>query len=108
MTARGWYYVTMTRDEILKRLHENLDKIRAFGTSSVGLFGSFTGGNPSQDSDVDVLVTFTDAKKTFDNYMDLKFFLEDVLDAKSVDLVIADSLKPGIREEVLRTVIYAA
>jgi len=76
MTARSWYYVTMTRDEILKRLHENLDKIRAFGTSSVGLFGSFAGGNPSQDSDV--------------------------------DLVIADSLKPGIREEVLRTVIYAA
>lgn len=58
--------------------------------------------------DMDILVTFVENKKTFDNYMGLKFFLESVLNSEKIDLVLADSLKPGIREEVLRTVVYAA
>jgi predicted nucleotidyltransferase len=98
----------MTRNEILERLRENQDKLRTFGTSSVGLFGSYATGNPAPASDIDVLVTFaSEEKKTFDNYMGLKFFLEEMLDMKHVDLVIADGLKPGIRKEVLRTVVYA-
>jgi predicted nucleotidyltransferase len=98
----------MTRDDVLGLLRENMDKIKSFGTSSVGIFGSFVQGNPSIARDVDILVTFAENKKTFDNYMGLKFFLESVLNSEKIDLVLADSLKPGIREEVLRTVVYAA
>ena len=45
--------------------------------------------------------------KTFDNYMGLKFFLEDHLNRR-VDLVIADSIKPRLRETILQEVEYAA
>jgi len=38
--------------------------------------------------------------------MDLKFYLEDLLGRKA-DLVIADTLKPRIRDAVLGEVVYA-
>jgi predicted nucleotidyltransferase len=57
----------------------------------------------SKDSDVDVLVKFD--RKTFDNYMDLKFFLEDTLKTK-VDLVLLDTLKPQLKSQILDEVDY--
>ena len=79
--------------------------MKQFGVRRVGIFGSCARGEEQADSDVDVLVEFE--KKTFDNYMGLKFFLEAELERK-VDLVIVDALKPALREEILREVKYAA
>jgi len=56
-------------------------------------------GDYNKDSDVDILVTFN--KVTFDNYMDLKFYLEDLF-GKKVDLVIHKSIHHLLRERVLR------
>ncbi len=39
--------------------------------------------------------------------MDLKLFLEDLF-GRSVDLVIAEGIKPRLRESILRDVVYAA
>jgi len=44
--------------------------------------------------------------KTFDNYMELKFYLEKLLQCK-VDLVIADALKPQIKTHIMREIEYA-
>lgn len=57
-------------------------------------------------SDIDVLVEFREGEETFDHFMDLKFYLEDLLGRKT-DLVIADTVKPRIRDSVLREVVYA-
>jgi predicted nucleotidyltransferase len=76
-----------------------------YGVRRIGIFGSCTRGEDRPDSDVDILVEFE--RKTFDNYMGLKFFLEDHLDRR-VDLVIADSIKPRLREAILQEVEYAA
>ena len=46
-------------------------------------------------------------KKTFDSYMGLKEFLEELFGCK-VDLALADSLKPGLREKILAETVYAA
>ena len=70
----------------------------------IGLFGSILHGSASEESDVDILVDL--AIPTFDNYMDLKFFLEDRLD-RTVDLVLVDSLKPRLRPLITREVAYA-
>ncbi len=56
------------------------------------------------NSDLDLLVEFQ-GDLTFDKYMDLKFFLEDLFD-KKIDLVIRDDIKPQIREKVLGETIY--
>lgn len=70
----------------------------------IGLFGSVLRGAADDTSDVDILVEFS--TPTFDNYMDLKFFLEEHI-KRPVDLVLADSLKPRIKPIVLREVSYA-
>lgn len=48
---------------------------------------------------------FEQGKKTFDNYMDLKFYLEDLLGVE-VDLVIKSAIKPKLKEYILKEVVY--
>jgi predicted nucleotidyltransferase len=75
-----------------------------YSVRRIGLFGSVLRGTVGDTSDVDILVEFS--TPTFDNYMDLKFFLEEHI-KMPVDLVLADSLKPRIKPIVLREVSYA-
>ena len=96
----------LTADEILKKIKENKEKIKKFGVKRIGLFGSYLRNEQKTESDIDILVEFERGKKTFDNYMDLKFFLEDLFKCK-VDLVIADALKPDLKPIILRSVKYA-
>jgi hypothetical protein len=62
------------------------------------VFGSTARGDQRLDSDVDVLVEF-DGPASFDSYMDLKFYLEDLLDRK-VDLVTPKALRPPLRASI--------
>lgn len=64
----------MTPKEILHKLEENRKTIRGFGVRRLGIFGSYARGEQIGTSDLDFLVEFDRA--TFDNYFDLKFFLE--------------------------------
>jgi len=89
----------------LRLLREAAPEIkRRFGVRSIGLFGSAARGEAGPDSDVDVLVEFE--APTFDRYMDLKFHLEDLF-GRPCDLVLADSLKEGVRRAALSEVVYA-
>jgi uncharacterized protein len=72
--------------------HEKLIR-QKFGVKRIGIFGSFARGEEREDSDLDVLVVFEEGQKTFDNYMDLKFYLEDLFGRK-IDLVTEKALKP--------------
>lgn len=77
-----------------------------FGVTKIGIFGSFSRGEERPESDIDVLVTFQKDRKTFDNFMGTKFYLEDLFKRK-VDLVTDAALKPLIRDPILRDVVYA-
>jgi len=93
------------REQVTSLLASEQNKLRElYGVRRIGLFGSCLRGDARTDSDVDILVEFE--RKTFDNYMGLKFFLEDRL-GRRVDLVIADSIKPRLRESILQEVEYA-
>lgn len=96
-----------TRDEILNLLQINRKRIRKFGVKRIGLFGSYARGEQKAVSDIDILVEFEKGQKSFDNYMDLKFYLEKIFGRK-VDLVINDSIKPSLRDPILSGVTYAA
>ncbi len=93
-----------TREEILKKAEENRETVLSFGVRRLGIFGSYARGEESESSDIDFLVEFE--RKTFDNYMGLKFFLEDLFGC-GVDLVIADAVKPRLRKPILEETIYA-
>ena len=78
--------------------------MKSLGVRRLGLFGSYAVGNATSSSDIDFLVEFE--KKTFDAYMDLKIFLENLFH-RDVDLGITDSLKPRLKKAVLNQVVYA-
>jgi predicted nucleotidyltransferase len=61
-----------------------------------------------EDSDIDVLVRFSESAKTFDNYMDLKFHLERMFPGRRIDLVLESTLKPSLREGILSETLYVA
>ena len=96
----------LTKNNILKTIQLHADQIKGYGVKKVGIFGSFAGSNQSSQSDIDVLVEFNRKNKTFDNYMELKFYLEKIFRRK-IDLVIKEALKARIRRKVLSEVEYA-
>lgn len=85
--------------------HEKFIRQR-FGVKRIGIFGSFARGEEREDSDLDVLVVFEDGQKTFDNYMDLKFYLEDLF-GREVDLVTEKALKPQLKDIIMKDIVYA-
>ncbi len=98
--------MSLTGESILRRLEENMEIIKKCGVKKIGLFGSYAQDNQDCDSDIDLLVEFYQDHKTFDNYMDLKFFLEDLF-ARKVDLVIAETIKPDLKSKITGSVKYA-
>ena len=95
---------SLNKTEVLERIREERDELtRRFSVRRIGLFGSVANDRNKPDSDVDILVELDEP--TFDHYMDLKFFLEEAFE-HSVDLVLADTVKPRIRPIIEREVIY--
>ena len=90
---------------VLLRQHEPELKKR-FGVATIGIFGSYARREERPESDVDVLVTFRKGQKTFDNYMECKFYLEDLFGRK-VDLVMKGSIKKRLKPSILGEVVYA-
>ncbi len=94
----------MDQSSVLKLLNEQFETTRQrFGIKNLGVFGSAARNELRDDSDVDVLVEF-EALPTFDKYMDLKFFLENLF-ARRVDLVTRDSIKPRMRQIIEKDLI---
>lgn len=77
-----------------------------FGVKSLALFGSVARNQATEASDLDFIVDF-EGTVTFDRYMDLKIFLEDLFD-KKIDLALEDSLKAQIRQKVFEEAINVA
>ena len=95
----------MTKKTILKIIQDHREEIsERYGVKRIGLFGSHVRDKAGAKSDIDILVEFKTPK--FDNYMELKYYLEGLLKAP-VDLVLEDTLKPRIRPYISKEVIYA-
>lgn len=92
-----------TRREILRLLEEHRREIKKFGVREIGVFGSAARDEQTEKSDIDVLIELEN--KTFDSYMGLLFFLEDLFKSK-VDLVMKGSIKPLIKDRILSETIY--
>jgi predicted nucleotidyltransferase len=94
-----------TKQDVINLLQTYQGELDKFGVNRLGLFGSFVRNTAKSESDVDVLVVFDASYKTFDNFMNLSFFLEDLFQRK-VDLITLDSLSPYIGDKILREVEY--
>ena len=94
-----------TQNSIIKKIADIQEELKErFTVIRIGVFGSAVRGDEGPDSDVDILVEL--AEPTFDHYMDLKFRFEEVLQ-RSVDLVLADTVKTRLKPIIEREVVYA-
>jgi uncharacterized protein len=94
----------MNRDRILQILKQHQEALKNLGVQSLSVFGSVARNQAHAESDIDILVNL-ETPLTFDRYMDVKFYLEDLLRTK-VDLVTWKSLKPQMRETIEREAIH--
>ncbi|HBA87918.1 MAG TPA: nucleotidyltransferase [Geobacter sp.] len=95
----------MTRDDIMSQIRENDHFLIQHGIKRIGLFGSYARGEQREESDIDLLVEFDEGKKSYDNFMEICFFLEDMF-GKKVDLLTPESISPFMRPYIEREVFY--
>jgi uncharacterized protein len=97
-----------SKAQVLSLLQEHKQELQQFGVERCGVFGSFVRDTQIQDlSDVDILVAFEPSQKTFDNFIHLSFFLEELF-GRAVDLVTIESLSPYIGPHILQEVEYVS
>ena len=92
------------KENLLQLIHNHGMGIRSFGVKRLGLFGSFARNTCIHGkSDVDLLVEFETGKKSYDNFIDLAMYLEELL-ARKVELVTSQSLSKFIGPHILKQV----
>jgi uncharacterized protein len=96
-----------TKRDVVSTLRRNSTRLQALGVKRLGLFGSFVRDEQKPVSDVDLLVEFERGKKTFDNFMELSFFLEELLQRK-VEVVTIEALSPYLGPHILNEVEYVS
>jgi len=96
----------MQKEQILALLAKHRADLDRYGVRSLALFGSVVRGEQKPESDIDLLVEF-EGPATFDGYMELKFYLEDLL-GQSVDLVTSKALRPQLRPWIEQDLVYVS
>ena len=86
--------------EILTMLRKLLSHInQKYEVTSIEVFGSYVRNQQNISSDLDLLVTFSKVPSLL-KFLELKNYLSDQLHL-NVDLVMKDSLKPRIGQNIL-------
>ncbi len=86
-------------------LNDNLGLLRKkYNVANIGIFGSYARGDQKRNSDIDILVEFAKPVGFF-KFVDLENYLKKIL-GREVDLATKDSLKPDIKADILKEVIY--
>lgn len=87
-------------------LTQHLPPLEArYHVKQIGIFGSVAKGESTKESDVDVLVEFTQPIGFF-KFLELEEDLGKILGRK-VDLVSRNALKPIVRQVILSETVYA-
>lgn len=91
-------------NEIVATLRAQLPALaEQYRVNSLGVFGSYVRGEQTPKSDLDVLVTFSEAPDLIE-FIGLENDLSDLLGIK-VDLVMKSALKPIIGKRILAEVV---
>ncbi len=87
----------------LKELHPYLKD--NYSVDSIELFGSYVRGEQNNESDLDVIVTFSEPNNIdLLRFIELRLFLKDKLGV-DVDLVEKDTVKPRLRQRILEEAV---
>jgi len=97
----------MNSQDIVDRLRENEQALRARGVMHAALFGSRARGDDCKDSDTDIMIEIDpDAPVSLFDYVGLKEFISGLFEGP-VDVVDRDALKPHVRPPAEAEAAYA-
>ena len=93
-------------DELMAVLSERKELLyRNFGVLDLAVFGSYAKNEQKASSDVDIYVQLKQESKTFDNFMELRFYLEKMLDRK-VDLLTKESIREELQPKIFEEAVH--
>ncbi|MDD3466502.1 MAG: nucleotidyltransferase family protein [Campylobacterales bacterium] len=94
-----------TKSEVIETIKLNKHRIETeFGVTKIGVFGSIVRDSASAKSDIDIAVEMESENK-FRNFMALERYLKKLL-GKQIDLGIESALKPAVRDEIRKEIVY--
>ena len=94
-----------TKKEIIYSLQGKREEILQLGVKRLGIFGSVVRNEQNPNSDIDIIVEFFPGKKSFHNFMQLAFLLEDTFQ-KKIDLVTPESISKYIYPHIQKEIEY--
>ena len=103
---RNFYIEPMTKADVIAALERHRDLLHSFGGMHAAVFGSLARGDARSDSDVDLLVRLTPARRTVFDLVGLEQAIAEPIPGK-VHVAIEDQLKPALRDSVHTDASYA-
>lgn len=95
-----------SKEDILAQLSADKPELeQRFGVVSIGLFGSYSRGDASEISDIDIAIEIVPERKSLGNFLSIRHYLEQRL-GKTVDLGIESNLKPLAKDFIDREIIH--
>jgi predicted nucleotidyltransferase len=95
----------MTLNEIKKTLKKHkAEVVRDYKVKEIGVFGSVVRGEQKKRSDIDILVEYSELPDLL-KLIELENRLEKLL-KKKVDLVEKSGIRPELKDEILKEVVY--
>lgn len=95
-----------TKENIISVLKTHKSELSRYGVSNIGLFGSYLRNEQSKRSDIDLLIDFEPDKESFDNYMAVCDFFENLFKNEKVEIVTRNGLSKHIGPKILNQVLY--
>ncbi len=97
----------MRKEDVIRLLRENMEKIKEFGVKRIGIFGSAARDELRENSDIDVVVEFERGRGGFKDFGGLVEFLEnlfqrdvDLLTPGGIESIRIKSVKRRIKGEI--------
>lgn len=90
----------LTKEEIIYKIEQNKEEIKAFGVKRLTLFGSYARDEAKKSSDIDFLVEFKKGRGLFNDFSRLLNFLEDLFQ-KNIDLGEPKLIRTELKESIL-------
>ena len=90
------------REEVVERLQAHRRELDELGVGRLQLFGSVVRGALEADSDIDMIVEFS--QTTYRRFVAVKAFLESILGRK-VDLLTPPAVQGRFKEEIEKDLV---
>ncbi len=96
----------VTKDFIINTIRTHKSELSQFCIKDIGLFGSYAREEQSAESDIDILIDFEPDKESFDNYMAVYDYFEELFKNEKIKIVTKNGLSPYIGPSILKEVLY--